>query len=83
MLTNFCRVFVMPSRMCINPIHNKKGILHHSSNATSEERYDPSLYMLMTCKLIVYSSSDIDDSASLYKVYVSLKLINFSSYYKI
>ncbi|XP_039122130.1 LOW QUALITY PROTEIN: uncharacterized protein LOC120258760 [Dioscorea cayenensis subsp. rotundata] len=33
------RVFVMPSRMCINPIHNKKGILHHSSNATSEERW--------------------------------------------
>ncbi|KAK8952944.1 hypothetical protein KSP40_PGU003911 [Platanthera guangdongensis] len=32
------RVFVMPSRMCINPIHNKKGILH-STNATSEERW--------------------------------------------
>lgn len=29
----------MPSRMCINPIHNKKGILHHSSNATSEEMW--------------------------------------------
>ncbi|XP_027365360.1 uncharacterized protein LOC113872202 isoform X3 [Abrus precatorius] len=34
------RTFVMPSRMCINPIHNKKGILHHSTNATtSEERW--------------------------------------------
>lgn len=34
------RTFVMPSRMCINPIHNKKGILHQSSsNATSEERW--------------------------------------------
>ncbi|KAJ0975838.1 hypothetical protein J5N97_017803 [Dioscorea zingiberensis] len=33
------RVFVMPSRMCINPIHNKKGILHHSRNTTSEERW--------------------------------------------
>lgn len=33
------RVFVMPSRMCINPIHNKKGILHHLMNATSEERW--------------------------------------------
>ncbi|XP_061353086.1 uncharacterized protein LOC133297875 isoform X2 [Gastrolobium bilobum] len=33
------RTFVMPSRMCINPIHNKKGILHHSSNASSEERW--------------------------------------------
>lgn len=29
----------MPSRMCINPIHNKKGILHQSSNASSEERW--------------------------------------------
>ncbi|RVX04861.1 hypothetical protein CK203_019143 [Vitis vinifera] len=33
------RTLVMPSRMCINPIHNKKGILHHSSNATSEEMW--------------------------------------------
>ena len=33
-----CRTFVMPSRMCINPIHNKKGILHQSDNATSEAR---------------------------------------------
>ncbi|KAK4784057.1 hypothetical protein SAY86_018425 [Trapa natans] len=31
------RTFVMPSRMCINPLHNKKGILHQSSNDTSEE----------------------------------------------
>ncbi|KAG7033578.1 hypothetical protein SDJN02_03302, partial [Cucurbita argyrosperma subsp. argyrosperma] len=30
----------MPSRMCINPIHNKKGILHHSTNASSEERWE-------------------------------------------
>ncbi|XP_030927911.1 uncharacterized protein LOC115954149 isoform X1 [Quercus lobata] len=33
------RTFVMPSRMCINPIHNKKGILHHSDNRSSEERW--------------------------------------------
>ncbi|KAK1318115.1 hypothetical protein QJS10_CPB04g00481 [Acorus calamus] len=33
------RVFVMPSRMCINPIHNEKGILHRSNNGTSEERW--------------------------------------------
>ncbi|KAJ4843990.1 hypothetical protein Tsubulata_046449 [Turnera subulata] len=33
------RTFVMPSRMCINPIHNKKGILHPSSNASSEARW--------------------------------------------
>ncbi|XP_038975290.1 uncharacterized protein LOC103715825 isoform X2 [Phoenix dactylifera] len=33
------RVFVMPSRICINPTHNKKGILHHSSNESSEERW--------------------------------------------
>ena len=34
---SLCRTLVMPSRMCINPIHNKKGILHRSSNVTSEE----------------------------------------------
>ncbi|CAI8600023.1 unnamed protein product [Vicia faba] len=33
------RTFVMPSRMCINPIHNKKGILHSSTNATSEDQW--------------------------------------------
>ncbi|KAF5737633.1 hypothetical protein HS088_TW13G00520 [Tripterygium wilfordii] len=33
------RTFVMPSRMCINPIHNKKGILHNSDNASSQERW--------------------------------------------
>ncbi|KAL6297347.1 hypothetical protein ACE6H2_005489 [Prunus campanulata] len=33
------RTFVMPSRMCINPIHNNKEILHHSHNAISEERW--------------------------------------------
>eukprot|EP00256_Glycine_max_P064847 XP_025979442.1 uncharacterized protein LOC100796131 isoform X2 [Glycine max] len=35
------RTFVMPSGMCINPIHNKKGILH-STNASSEELWDAS-----------------------------------------
>ncbi|CAL5346081.1 unnamed protein product [Camellia sinensis] len=29
--------FVMPSRMCINPIHNNKGLFHQSDNANSEE----------------------------------------------
>ncbi|KAF4402561.1 hypothetical protein G4B88_012346 [Cannabis sativa] len=34
------RTFVMPSRMCINPIHNKKGILHQqASNESSDERW--------------------------------------------
>ncbi|XP_021893357.1 uncharacterized protein LOC110811243 [Carica papaya] len=33
------RTFVMPSRMCINPVHNKKGILHQSNNSSSEERW--------------------------------------------
>ncbi|XP_051138975.1 uncharacterized protein LOC127256811 [Andrographis paniculata] len=33
------RTFVMPSRMCINPIHNNKGILHQSDNMASEERW--------------------------------------------
>ncbi|KAJ4970695.1 hypothetical protein NE237_003794 [Protea cynaroides] len=33
------RTFVMPSRMCINPIHNKKWIFHQSGNSNSEERW--------------------------------------------
>ncbi|OMO72942.1 hypothetical protein CCACVL1_17504 [Corchorus capsularis] len=33
------RTFVMPSRMCINPIHNSKGILHNLANTTAEERW--------------------------------------------
>ncbi|XP_071722920.1 uncharacterized protein [Rutidosis leptorrhynchoides] len=33
------RTFVMPSRMCINPIHNKKGILHHSNGGSQEDRW--------------------------------------------
>ncbi|XP_021829088.1 uncharacterized protein LOC110769429 [Prunus avium] len=33
------RTFVMPSRMCINPIHNKKGILRRSNTANSEEMW--------------------------------------------
>ncbi|KAL6289576.1 hypothetical protein ACE6H2_007086 [Prunus campanulata] len=33
------RTFVMPSRMCINPIHNKKGILRRSNTANSEETW--------------------------------------------
>nr|GMD43037.1 uncharacterized protein LOC109181792 [Ipomoea batatas] len=31
------RTLVMPSRMCINPIHNKKGILHQSEGSSSDE----------------------------------------------
>ncbi|KAL9154986.1 hypothetical protein ABFS82_10G152800 [Erythranthe guttata] len=31
------RTFIMPSRMCINPIHNKKGILHQSGDVVSDE----------------------------------------------
>lgn len=27
----------MPARMCINPMHNKKGILHQSGSASSDE----------------------------------------------
>ncbi|KAL9240021.1 hypothetical protein vseg_014284 [Gypsophila vaccaria] len=30
------RTFVMPARMCINPMHNKKGLLHQSSNTSSD-----------------------------------------------
>lgn len=32
------RTFVMPSHMCINRIHNDKGILHHA-NASTQERW--------------------------------------------
>ncbi|CAN1250724.1 hypothetical protein LINPERPRIM_LOCUS7501 [Linum perenne] len=38
------RTFVMPSRMCINPIHNEKGILHHSAKWTSNSCSMDSLY---------------------------------------
>ncbi|XP_073305731.1 uncharacterized protein [Primulina huaijiensis] len=34
------RTFVIPSRMCINPIHNKKGILHQSRNMAVEDQWD-------------------------------------------
>lgn len=37
----------MPSRMCINPIHNKKGILNRSDNETTEERSE---FLKMTLK---------------------------------
>ncbi|CAN7103100.1 unnamed protein product [Brassica rapa subsp. narinosa] len=30
------RTFVMPSRMCINPIHNKKGLLNGSDNESGQ-----------------------------------------------
>ncbi|KAF7819137.1 plant/T8M16-80 protein [Senna tora] len=36
------RTFVMPSRMCINPIHNKKGILQQPSNASLEASWTAS-----------------------------------------
>ncbi|XP_010517598.1 PREDICTED: uncharacterized protein LOC104793021 [Camelina sativa] len=36
------RTFVMPSRMCIDPIHNKKGILNRSDNETTEESWEGS-----------------------------------------
>ncbi|XP_010525470.1 PREDICTED: uncharacterized protein LOC104803259 [Tarenaya hassleriana] len=36
------RTFVMPSRMCINPMHNKKGILHRSANETTEDGWEGS-----------------------------------------
>uniref|UniRef100_A0A1J3G6W1 O-fucosyltransferase family protein n=1 Tax=Noccaea caerulescens TaxID=107243 RepID=A0A1J3G6W1_NOCCA len=32
----------MPSRMCINPIHNKKGLLNRSDNQTTEESWEVS-----------------------------------------
>ncbi|RWW04705.1 hypothetical protein GW17_00032053 [Ensete ventricosum] len=32
----------MPSRMCINPIHNKKGILYQPSNASADEMWSAS-----------------------------------------
>ncbi|XP_044506015.1 uncharacterized protein LOC123225809, partial [Mangifera indica] len=33
------RTLVMPSRICISPIHNAKGILHQSDNKSSVERW--------------------------------------------
>ncbi|KAJ6749629.1 hypothetical protein OIU85_000279 [Salix viminalis] len=42
------RTFVMPSRMCINPIHNKKGILHQSDKLNPEERWAESSCVMDT-----------------------------------
>ncbi|EPS66421.1 hypothetical protein M569_08351, partial [Genlisea aurea] len=33
------RTFVMPSMMCINPMHNKKTIIHRSENMDSDESW--------------------------------------------
>ncbi|XP_068644119.1 uncharacterized protein [Aristolochia californica] len=72
------RTFVMPSRMCINPIHNKKGILHHS-NTSSEERWAAnscamdSLYDLDSISEIVHVI--LDNSKMWYQVLsTSMKL---------
>lgn len=37
-LLTVSRTFVMPSRMCINPIHNEKAIFHRSDDGNTEER---------------------------------------------
>ncbi|KAK1291846.1 hypothetical protein QJS10_CPB17g01677 [Acorus calamus] len=62
----------MPSRMCISPIHNKKGILHRSSNGTSEERWAASscaMDSLYDLDLISETVPVIlDNSKSWYKV---------------
>ncbi|XP_020253893.1 uncharacterized protein LOC109830952 [Asparagus officinalis] len=49
------RVFVMPSRMCINPIHNKKGILHHSTDGSLDEGYFSVGFMARLPLLLVVS----------------------------
>ena len=51
LLCGGCRTFVMPSGMCINPIHNKKGILHHSTNASSEELW---VALLLSMRLLYF-----------------------------
>ncbi|MCL7049243.1 hypothetical protein MKW94_005448 [Papaver nudicaule] len=33
------RTFVMPSKMCISPLHNKMGSLDQSSNSSAEDRW--------------------------------------------
>lgn len=71
----------MPSRMCINPIHNKKGILHQLDNANSEENWADSscamdsLYDLElisnTIPVILDNSETFDEALS-----TSMKLGN-------
>ncbi|KAB5519307.1 hypothetical protein DKX38_023626 [Salix brachista] len=56
------RTFVMPSRMCINPIHNKKGILHQSdkwaeSSCVMDTLYDMDL-ISETVPVILDNSKD-------------------------
>ncbi|KAM7488761.1 hypothetical protein LguiB_026245 [Lonicera macranthoides] len=73
------RTFVMPSRMCVNPIHNKKGILHQASNASFEERWaDTSCTMDSLYDLNLISKTVpviLDNSKMWYKVLsTSMKL---------
>ncbi|KAF9597848.1 hypothetical protein IFM89_021933 [Coptis chinensis] len=73
------RTFVMPSRMCINPIHNKKGILHQSSNATSEDRWAASSCRMDSLYDLDFMSETVpvilDNSKTWYKVLsTSMKL---------
>ncbi|GAB2267125.1 hypothetical protein Dimus_002109 [Dionaea muscipula] len=56
------RTFVLPSRMCINPLHNKKGMLH-PSNITSSSSEEGSLVaanMWMATSCAMDSLYDLD-----------------------
>uniref|UniRef100_A0A7N1A972 O-fucosyltransferase family protein n=1 Tax=Kalanchoe fedtschenkoi TaxID=63787 RepID=A0A7N1A972_KALFE len=73
------RTFVMPSRMCINPMHNKKGILHQSDNGITEATWAASscamdsLYDLSLMSETV--SVILDNSKAWYRVLLtSMKL---------
>ncbi|XP_050364771.1 uncharacterized protein LOC126783357 [Argentina anserina] len=73
------RTFVMPSRMCINPIHNKKGLFQHSDNASSEENWNANSCSMDSLYDISFISDMVpvilDNSKKWYKVLTtSMKL---------
>ncbi|CAL9754204.1 unnamed protein product [Musa acuminata subsp. burmannicoides] len=68
------RVFVMPSRMCINPIHNKKGILYQPRNASADEMWAASscaMDSLYDLSLISSKVTVILDSSKMWSRIVS------------
>ncbi|XP_004301996.1 PREDICTED: uncharacterized protein LOC101299488 isoform X2 [Fragaria vesca subsp. vesca] len=73
------RTFVMPSRMCINPIHNKKGMFHHSDIASSDENWNANSCSMDSLYDIGFISETVpvilDNSKMWYKVLTtSMKL---------
>ncbi|XP_028091799.1 uncharacterized protein LOC114292088, partial [Camellia sinensis] len=69
--------FVMPSSMCINPIHNNKGLFHQSDNANSEERWAASscaMDLLYDLELISNTVPVVFDNSETWHLVLSTSL---------